>query len=197
MATPRHKKAGHHRGASRGHKPSSPAVFWFFTGLLLGLGFSAFLFFKGYLPGRPSQQPVPDSTVSGTSEELADDSESIAGKSTDRRFDFFTVLPEMEVIVPEQELSRNAQPTNSRDMADQNGAYILQVASFRSSADAEQMKARLALLGSVASIQVVTINDATWHRVRIGPVAGARRTDEIRRMLQDNDIKALVLKANP
>ena len=59
------------------------------------------------------------------------------------------------------------------------------------------MKARLALLGSVATVQVVTVDSATWHRVRIGPVQGARRADEIRRMLQDNNIQTLVMKSNP
>ena len=69
--------------------------------------------------------------------------------------------------------------------------------SFRNQADAEQMKARLALLGSVATVQTVTVNGQTWHRVRIGPFAGARKADEIRRMLADNQIDTLVMRANP
>jgi len=53
------------------------------------------------------------------------------------------------------------------------------------------------LLGSTASVQKVTVNGQTWHRVRIGPVQGARTADEIRRMLSDNKIDTLVMKANP
>ncbi|MFT7564254.1 MAG: cell division protein FtsN [Bacteroidia bacterium] len=154
------------------------------------------MFFKGYLPEPPEQKPVPDTTQSPSAEELADDSEIVAGESTDRRFDFFTVLPEMEVVVPDQELSRNAQPDNDQSITDGDGSYILQIASFKNSKDAEQMKARLALLGNVANIQVVTINGATWHRVRIGPINGARRTDELRRKLQDSGIETLVMKAS-
>ena len=196
MAAPRRKKTTKRRGASRGRKQSSPAFLWFLSGLVIGLGISGFLFFKGYLPDRPDQQPVPDA-AGLPSEELIDSSGSVAGESSDRRFDFFTVLPEMEVIVPDQELSRDAQPPSLQAVNGGYRSYILQVASFRNSGEADQMKARLALLGSVASIQVVTINGATWHRVRIGPVEGARRTDEIRRMLQDNGIETLVMKANP
>ena len=59
------------------------------------------------------------------------------------------------------------------------------------------MKAKLALLGSIASVQTVTVNGETWHRVRIGPFKGARKADEIRRMLSDNQIDTLVMKANP
>jgi len=71
------------------------------------------------------------------------------------------------------------------------------VGSFRNAAEAEQMKARLALLGSVATIQTVTVNSQTWHRVRIGPFQGAREADEKRRMLSDNQIDTLVMKVNP
>jgi cell division protein FtsN len=56
------------------------------------------------------------------------------------------------------------------------------------------MKARLALLGSVAQVQTVTVDRQTWHRVRIGPVEGSREANSLRRRLQDNGIDVLVLK---
>ena len=59
------------------------------------------------------------------------------------------------------------------------------------------MKAQLALLGSMATVQTVTVDSQTWHRVRIGPFTGARKADEMRRMLSDNQIDTLVMKANP
>ncbi|MFP4601701.1 MAG: SPOR domain-containing protein, partial [Halochromatium sp.] len=47
------------------------------------------------------------------------------------------------------------------------GSYLLQLGSFRSSADAERLKAQLALKGIQTSIQTVTIdNGQTYHRVR-------------------------------
>jgi cell division protein FtsN len=46
----------------------------------------------------------------------------------------------------------------------------------------------------VARIQTVTVNDATWHRVRVGPVNGARQADDMRRRLTDSGIDSLVLK---
>ena len=196
MATTRKKKTTGRRGASRGRKQGAPAHLWFLAGLLIGLGISGFLFFKGYLPERPGKQPVANTVQAPEGKELVSDPESVAGQPSKRRYDFFTVLPEMEVIVPDQELSRNAQPGDAPVRTEGNDSYILQVGSFRNPSDAEQMKARLALLGNAASIQVVTVNKATWHRVRIGPVQGARRADEVRRMLQDNGFDTLVLKGN-
>ena len=72
--------------------------------------------------------------------------------------------------------------------------FILQAGSFRSAADADQMKAQLALLGAVANVQTVNVDGETWHRVRVGPVDGARAADQLRRQLQDNGIDVLVLK---
>jgi cell division protein FtsN len=195
MATQRRKKTSR-RGASRGKKSAAPAGLWFLAGLLLGLAISLLLYTQGFLPQRPSDKPVASPSQAATGEEIVDESESIAGESTDRRFDFFTVLPEMEVVVPDQELSRDAGPEAAPIEGGGSDSYILQVGSFRSAADAEQMKARLALLGNVATIQVVTVNGATWHRVRIGPVQGPRRADEVRRVLQDNGIETLVMKAS-
>ncbi|NNJ64796.1 MAG: SPOR domain-containing protein, partial [Xanthomonadales bacterium] len=51
-------------------------------------------------------------------------------------------------------------------------------------------------LGMVARVQTVTVNEATWHRVRVGPVQGARQADELRQRLTDSGIDSLVLQ-NP
>ena len=67
--------------------------------------------------------------------------------------------------------------------------------SFRKLADADRLKARLALLGHRATIQVVSIDGAeTWHRVRVGPFRGRRAASKARRQLTDNELESLVLK---
>lgn len=196
MATQRRKQIAGRHGASRGYR-GYPAFAWFLAGFLIGLGICALALFKGYVPMPGEKQPAATATPS-QAEALPDrGSESIAARSPDRRYDFFTVLPEMEVVVPEQQLSQEALPAGESDDSSATADYILQVGSFRRAADADQMKARLALLGHIANIQVVTVNGETWHRVRIGPVTGARQADEKRRVLQDNGIETLVMKASP
>jgi cell division protein FtsN len=69
-----------------------------------------------------------------------------------------------------------------------------QVASFRTASDADALKARLALLGMVAKIQEVTVNDATWHRVRLGPYDSAREVNRLQITLRDNNIDSRVYK---
>jgi cell division protein FtsN len=166
---------------------------WLLTGILIGLGLAYYLSAKGYIP-QPQADPSTseESAATGT----ASDAEEVAPAAVEPKkspYDFFTVLPEMEVVVPEQELSKKSLPQAAQP-AD-GGSYLLQVGSFRENSDAEQMKARLALLGITARIQTVTINDATWHRVRVGPVSGIGQADEMRSQLSDNGIDSLVMKS--
>ncbi len=164
---------------------------WLFTGILIGLGLAWYLFAKGYIPATRIEQPVAGTTSSQQPEPaIADGISSAAAEQNKPRYDFFTVLPEMEVVVPEQRNEPKTAPETD------TGIYLLQVGSFRQAADAEQLKARLALIGIVARIQTVNVNEATWHRVRIGPVNGIRKADELRNQLSDNGIDSLVMK-NP
>ncbi len=190
------------RGASRGNKSSTPALLWLFTGLLIGLGLAWYGASQGWI-AAPKVEPASATAVSPRDETpLADEIKSGTNKPAKSQYDFFTVLPEMEVVVPEQELTANkkAEAAAAADakspVSNDADSYILQVGSFRSSGDAEQMKARLALQGFTTQVQTVKVNDETWHRVRIGPVAGARKADEMRSQLSKSGIESLVMK-NP
>ena len=187
--------AAKRRGASKRASAGIPAWFWLLGGILIGLGIAFFLMLKGYLPDIKQHLPTTNNQTSQKPESaLVEDKEDKTGTKEQPRYDFFTVLPEMEVIVPEQELSRDAKPTADTPPGHQVEQYVLQVESFRNTSDADQMKARLALLGSMATIQTVTVNGETWHRVRVGPIEGARNADEMRRLLADNRIETLVMK---
>ena len=197
MATKR-RSAGNRRGSKGRASSGIPAWFWLLGGILIGLGAAVYLMAKGYLPEIKQHLPSVDSNPSRSTEPSLVEEEIAEPKKP--RYDFFTVLPEMEVVVPEQELSRKADralPTEAETSTASQDQYILQAGSFRNATDAEQMKAQLALLGSMATVQKVTVNGQTWHRVRLGPFKGAREADEMRRMLTDNRIDTLVMKANP
>jgi cell division protein FtsN len=184
------------RKSARGRQ-GTPGWLWMLAGVLIGLGLAYYLWSKGYIP-----QPQADSITAEEAQDAAgpaNEEEVAPAGETPRKspYDFFTVLPEMEVVVPEQELSGQTRASETPvTPADDSGSYLLQVGSFRDQSDAEQLKARLALLGITARIQSVTVNDATWHRVRVGPVNGVRQADELRNRLSSNGIESLVMK-NP
>jgi len=200
----RRKKASRRRKSRKNSSGGIPAWFWLLGGILIGLGVAVGLMFKGYLPELKQHTPAVDSASEESSGAALLDEYTESAAPQKPRYDFFTVLPEMEVVVPEQELQRKAKrkpdpiPESTTASVPETGeSYILQVGSFRSATEAEQMKARLAMMGSTATIQTVTVNGDTWHRVRIGPFKGAKKADEMRRMLSDNHIDTMVVTGKP
>lgn len=171
---------------------------WLLTGILIGLGLAWYLAAKGYIPSTQRDQSATGAPAGRQDDEpvLSEEISKAGDKPGKPRYDFFTVLPEMEVVVPEQELAKQSEPEITVNSDTAQDSYLLQVGSFKSAEEADQMKAQLALSGVVANVQSVTVNDATWHRVRVGPVKGARAADDLRRRLQDNGIDSLVMK-NP
>lgn len=200
----RRKKPTNRRGSRKRGSGGIPAWFWLLGGIIIGLSAAVALMVKGYLPELKQHLPAVDPKAGESENTALLDENTEAAKPKKPRYDFFTVLPEMEVVVPEQELKRQAeskpQPvpeSAGNSNRNEQDSYVLQVGSFKNAADAEQMKARLAMMGSSATIQTVTVNGQTWHRVRIGPFKGARKADEMRRQLSDNRIDTLVMKINP
>jgi cell division protein FtsN len=72
--------------------------------------------------------------------------------------------------------------------------YLLQVGAFPSGADAEALKAKLALQGFVANVQSVDVGGQTFHRVRLGPFHSASELEATKQRLASAGIKAIALK---
>lgn len=108
------------------------------------------------------------------------------------RFDFYTLLPEMEVEITDDKLNEALQALpKSREQ----GPYILQVGSFRRPEEADSMKAQLALLGIESQIQTVIIrDDNVWYRVRVGPYENIRDLAQVRNRLNRNHIQFMLLR---
>ena len=154
------------RGAS---KPASnrqvPGWVWLFTGVVAGL-FIAFLYHLAELRFNP------DRPLAAKPEKPAAENKPAADSSP--RFDFYAVLPKMEVIVPkgdDAESSDGNTPTKPQENRNHAGEqYLLQAGSFRSAADADRRRAELILQGYNVNVQAVELSSGdTWHRVMIGP----------------------------
>jgi len=115
-----------------------------------------------------------------------------AAQPVDPEFDFYEMLPKFEVVIPEQDESAPAQ-TSSVPMQ-KPGVYMLQAGSFRSSTDAERVRALIALQGVQSRIQRVAIDRDTWHRVRIGPITNLKQLETTRSKLRQAQIEALVIR---
>lgn len=133
-------------------------------------------------------------------------------KGVEPKFDFYTLLPETEVVVnqgksqKEPIVTSSSEHDSSEDTPEagttngNNGAdktiYLIQVASFRKLSDADGYRAKLAFLGVESKVQTVTIdNKETWHRVQIGPIIGRAKADAIQKKLKDNNIDSLLMRS--
>ncbi len=187
-----------HRATRRKkHKPASP---WFglVAGLLIGL-FIAFLVYIKMLapPGAPQQASmavtIPESAPPPAAVELHKPQPASLPPPPKPRFDFYTILPEMEVVIPEQEIT--GKPEQGIRQVEQPGTYFLQVGSFSTPAQADRFKAELALLGLETSIQKVTINNRdTYHRVRVGPYRDLDELNKARRLLKKQGVEGALIR---
>jgi len=170
-----------------------PWWIWFLGGLFCGLGLSALVLMKQWAPqlrGGEAQVVKP-----------AAPADAPAANPDKPKYDFYSVLPEMEVVVPDAEVkSAAATPPAADAQAATNATqrYMLQAGSFRTSADADALKARLTLMGvgATVSVQKVNVNGTEYFRVRVGPFADLHGVDAAKRSLEGNGINAIALREN-
>lgn len=106
------------------------------------------------------------------------------------RYDFFTLLPEKEVVVPDYEIkTRNREEKAGKSRAVR---YMMQAGSFRNNKDADRLKAKLALIGIESKIELARIGDVNWHRVKLGPFLNMSATEVVRQRLRKNFIDVVV-----
>ena len=151
------------------------------------------------------------------------------------QFDFYSVLSEKEVRIPDAEISAQARveqqqkqqqaaqlqaqqaaqaaptaapanapaavsqdvtaaPANAVPKPGAGSGYLLQVGAFPNAADAETLKAKLALQGFVANVQSVNIGGQTYNRVRLGPFRSATELESTKQRLAGAGINAIALK---
>ena len=123
----------------------------------------------------------------------ASGSEDKSAKATNGkpRFEFYKILPGAEEPVTEQQFKQAAQRPPSSDK------YFLQAGSFQNADDADNLKAKLAMLGVEASVQAADLSEkGIWHRVRIGPFTKIDDINQVRASLQQNGVQSSLIKVH-
>ena len=113
-------------------------------------------------------------------------------KPAENRFEFYEILPQYEVVVPDEKAPATGS-TKPRP-APAPGSYLLQAGSFSAAADADRLKANLALLGFESHVQRVTIDDNVFNRVRIGPIADYEQAKRTQRRLGDAGYDTMLMQ---
>ena len=174
-------------------KGGSPLFTGVLIGLIVGLGVAIGVALYINFSPKPfvSRDKKPDEAAKTAAQKTAPAEVDGKGKPADKpRFDFYTILPGSETPVSEQEIKQATKQEGAT-----KDSYFLQVGSFQAAAEADNMKARIALLGLEAVIQTADIPEkGVWHRVRIGPFANIEDMNRSRTLLAQNDIPSSLIK---
>ena len=185
--------------ATRKQKNSLPGYVWLLSGLAIGL----FIAFIVYLDKQPENTKDFGSAVQQELEKLKKQTKKDGTTKTktsekkEQKFNFYTILPELEVLIPESETRPPDSTSETTDKTITNATkkqYVLQVGSFQNINDAEKLKANLAFLGLEANIQHVTVNRQAWHRVRTGPYLNKQLLYKNQKLLKQNNIPAISME---
>jgi cell division protein FtsN len=197
FADPRFSPARRHGGST---------LLGVFIGLVVGVVIAAAVVLylnKSTLPFQQNKSADGDKAAhSATPSGAAPTPQSLPGKPGDKppekRFTFYDILPGNQEAVP------GATPTGPVEAPVQGPVagpsvtgemLYLQVGAFQKSTEADNLKAKLALLGLEAGVQEVTVPDkGTLFRVRVGPYATLDDMNRARALLAQNAIAVSVVK---
>jgi cell division protein FtsN len=263
MAAKRSKTQARRSGG--GGKGKSGGLVWLLAGLAIGGVAFGYLHFKDALPwGKPASNlptPDPDARARPTGE---DNGLAEVPARPKPRYDFYDLLPEREVVIPDAELDAQARAEQAarvaaaarREAAAEDDArkaaaainagvdapgtppsaspadlatateapaaaavaatpappaatpapagsalstahgerFLIQAGAFRGTAEAEALKAKIAMTGELARVETAEINGTTVHRVRMGPYPDASALAAAKQALAAHGITAQAIK---
>lgn len=214
----RTKGATARRTASRKQRrfsiPRWPRWLWGLAGLIAGFALSQYFQetappMATVVPKPPSAQPVSQDAAAAASDPAGQD------ESRMPTFEFYTLLPESEVIAPKVEdvqstpataavadVVETSEPTRAAPAkpatpspAENQASYMLQAASFKAASDAQRLAGRLKDFGLLAKITKVEANgNQTWHRVQVGPYQDTRELNRAQDLMLTQGIEPLLIK---
>ena len=171
-----------------------------FVGVVLGLAVAlaiAFYLNKSPMPFQTAKPKAEKDHPAGKAPAIAGlpQGSSTPPPATEKpKFDFYRILPGQEEPVNEKELRERSRVARSQQESSKD-VYFIQAGSFQNPAEADNQKARLAILGFESSVEPANLPDkGTWYRVRLGPYTKVEEINRVRQALAQNGIEASLIK---
>jgi len=212
------KKAAPKRGASRYQAPAKknvPGWVWLVCGLAIG----GFLVFLATL--EPGGDEIKRTKEPPQAKQQAKPKPKPQGEQPPKpKYDFYTLLPESEVILPpetkEPEAPAKAVTPEQAAKLDEERAlaalsgqvppppptvakapvtqFFLQAGSFRKQVEADKVRAQIILLGQDVRVERVTVREEPWFRVLVGPFTTREQLNLAQKTLAGSGYKNLLLQ---
>lgn len=195
MASQDHKGSGRGGSRKRGSSMFMGIVIGILLGLIAALGVALYINkgpspFTDKKPGEAAREDVPAKPPkivkpAETAPAPAPSAQTPAAPGGKPRFEFYGILQGKEEAIKDKDVKLAAART----------VYYIQAGAFQTAADADNLKAKLALAGVEAAIQTAQLPDGkTWHRVRLGPFTNVEDIGKAKARLKENQIDGQLIK---
>lgn len=193
---PQGNKAGRHR-PDYDQKPGVALWKWMLITAII-ISFAVFLVYLWSSASKPTApqntQTEPNKTTTeNTGGPQQEQKADIKLEPKLPQFDFYTILPEKEVVVPEYEIKTRTREERVGKAKETH--YIMQAGSFKTFKEADQLRAKLASMGINSKVQKGKVGIVNWYRVKMGPYAQADSINAIRARLRQNGIDIIITEA--
>jgi len=160
-----------------------PAWIWGVLGVIGGLSVAAVYL---HIKNRPATEVATSKAHRREPLSVNDIPDADPGPAGGYTYD--EALKKNRVEIPE----KSTEPAKeSRPVPEVHpGTYVLQIASYKTVADAERQRAIVNMIGVEAKIQTVKINDQLYYRVRVGPFKSLDDLNRTQSRLQRAEIPA-------
>jgi cell division protein FtsN len=163
------------------------------VGLAVGLGVAGIVYIKDHRPDAQISRAGKADRKKFHGNEPPDVEAGYSGsEDSAKSYAFYDMLPKFEVVVPEKE--KDVRPDIKSVPETRRGTYVLQAGSYKNYADADRVRAQLALQGVESKVQKVSVDNDTWHRVRIGPISKLDELNRLRQILRKAEVDVLVIR---
>ena len=207
MAPPKPRSIGQPRTRTppRARRPRGNMLLGVVIGFALGVavaGLIAFALTKSSNPFDGKSGRIVDPSAPNVA-----GSEREAARSGEPKFDFSKILPGVESRRSQESAGDKtpaappagtgpAPAAPSTAATDKSGRLYLQAGAYQNAADAEDQRAKLALMGIEAALQTVNVADkGTLNRVRLGPFDSADEMNKVKSELLKRGVATVVIKA--
>jgi MFS superfamily sulfate permease-like transporter len=151
----------------------------FLTGLAIGLFIAIIVYFHEHSASIVNNNPLLANSPTIDKDIISDNKNDAIAQLPEPQFDFYKILPNKEVNISEWESVEEEDASSQKE--EQPVMFVLQVGSFKKFGAADEIKAKLAMMGVTADIQRVVINGQdVRHRVRIGPYKNTNKLQQAR-----------------
>jgi cell division protein FtsN len=176
-------------------KSGSSFVNGLFIGILVGIGLSigiTVFITTGKSPFINKDTNGACIEIQGAKPEGETPNNAIQEQPT--KFDFYNILPNGDKDISERETTQSLKNPAS---IPQKEVYFYQVGAFNSDKDADNTKAKLALLGFEAVVLTASSqNNEVLHKVRVGPMTDDAQIMKTKNDLIKNGFKPVLVKAS-